>query len=254
MVEKLEKNWNPTCNRFVAFLDIMGFEDLVSRNDHMLVLKKMEEFSQVIKEPERFAKDDMVVKGDLPYIRTVFFSDSILLVSSDDSKMSANILISFVQWMFPIAVRMKIPIKGAIAYGKQTADFDNSLHFGKPLIDAYELQNEILLYGVVLHHTMEQYLRAKKMMIEIENTDLYKYEVPIKAGKINHYIVDWLATFDRIKDERYKKDEFLRELYESVSGSPRRYVDNTISFIKWLVEYKEKRKEEKSKEPFNKFS
>ena len=92
-------------------------------------------------------------------IRTVFFSDSILLISSDDSADSATQLIYHVANMLRNALIAGIPLKGAIAHGEQTADFDKSLHFGQPLIDAHKLQDELYLYGVVLHHSAEQHIK-----------------------------------------------------------------------------------------------
>ncbi|MBM3157368.1 MAG: hypothetical protein FJ004_08815 [Chloroflexi bacterium] len=128
-------------------------------------------------------------------------------------------------------------MKGAIAYGEQTADFDTSLHFGRPLVDAYKLQNELLLYTVVLHHTMEQYLIEKAIMQKLEGNDIFKYPTPLKEGKITHYVVDWSPFVDANDDLK----SALSQLYGSVSGSPRRYVDNTIEFVRWLQKEKGKK-------------
>lgn len=37
-------NWTNTCQRFVAFIDIMGFRERVYRSTHKSVLKSMESF------------------------------------------------------------------------------------------------------------------------------------------------------------------------------------------------------------------
>lgn len=232
-MEKNKYKWDPTCGRFVAFLDIMGFKDRVFRNSHKKVLAEMELFhSDVIKVIEEDAK--LVSKkpkgvwflfGDTR-IQPVLFSDSILLISSDGSGESAANMLFTVKELLRRSLEKEIPIKGAIAYGKQTADFDKSLYFGRPLIDAYELQNELQIYGVALHHTTEKRLAIVKTLIKHEeNGDICKYQAPLKNGTVNHYMLDWLG--DRAKNT---VETLLSKLYLTVSGSPRIYVDNTLCF------------------------
>ena len=55
MAEKTPK-WNNTCERFVAFLDIMGFKDLMFRNDHGQVYELLNSFVSKINAIERVAK------------------------------------------------------------------------------------------------------------------------------------------------------------------------------------------------------
>lgn len=43
-------NWEPTCNRFVAFLDIMGFKDMVSRKKHADIYNMLNSISKVSEE------------------------------------------------------------------------------------------------------------------------------------------------------------------------------------------------------------
>ena len=168
------------------------------------------------------------------------FSDSLLLISNDDSKSSAASIVGTIQWILEQATLKKIPIKGAIAYGEQTADFDKSLHFGRPLIDAFDLQGELLLYGVVLHHTMEKYLIDGNLISILENKDIYKWPTPMKSGKVTHYIIDWINTAFKPKETK----ETIPLLYCNVSGTPRKYVDNTFDFMNWL----DKRKAELAKD------
>jgi len=237
---KKTDDWKPTCKRFVAFLDIMGFKDMVLRNSHEDVYKMLKSFSPAVAAVEWAAKRDLKAKDTKATTRPVIFSDSIILISSDDSKEAANDILFNVRWIFYNAILREIPIKGAIAYGEQTADFKKSLHFGKPLIDAYELQNEILLYSAVLHHTMEKRI-IELNMIEIVNDDnIFKYPVPMKAGKITHYIVDW--TWSDIREEQI---DMLSGLYYIISGTPRLYVDNTLDFVRWVTDRKAKLAQEK---------
>ena len=60
------------------------------------------------------------------------------------------------------------------------------------------------------------------------------YYTPMKSGNISHYLIDWTTEPER---EKHLSEIFLH-LYNNVSGSPRKYVDNTYDFVKWLVNNK----------------
>lgn len=246
-MERQLADWPPTSKRFVAFLDIMGFTDMVLRTPHHAVRRKLEKFVPSIgaisyvyeniraKTPpgkrQNVKKELSGDKGnwEVPTIKVIMFSDSILLISKNDSFWCAQEILFNTSWVLTQGVFHEIPMKGAIAYGTFTADFERSLHFGIPLIDAYLLQEDILLYGAVLHHTMERHLHDTKILQQLDNKLLYKYPVPMRTGRVNHYILELLTPL--LKDK--PKDKLL-ELQKKVSGAPRIYVDHTIEFFEWL--------------------
>jgi hypothetical protein len=230
---KKDSRWNIICNRFVAFLDIMGFRELVLRRTNRAVYEMLKSFRPTITSVEgdfRFISDESEISV---ITKTVMFSDSIILISNDDSINSSLNIISDAGWIISNAVKQRIPIKGAIAYGKQTADFKQSLHFGKPLIDAFELQNELQFYGIVLHHSVEKHL-VEALSAPILEGLLIRYPVPMKSGKINHYIVDWTSQLEEENDAL----RLVSYFYHNVSGKTRLYVDNTMKFVQWLAERK----------------
>jgi len=234
-VNTKEMEWEPTCKRFVAYMDIMGFRDMIFRDTHQQVLEVMEQFRLPIRKLKKEAKERLT--GRLhgwdtfqnTVVRPVIFSDSVLLISSDDSIGAVKNLIWQVKSVISHALINDVPIKGALAYGEQTADFSKSLYFGKPLIDAWELQNELVIYGVILHHTIERYLVEKEWIEELEETSILKYATPLKHGTVSHYLVDW----PNFPMKASKLKNALPNLYGKVSGSARQYVDNTMSFVNW---------------------
>jgi len=239
MVEKTE-GWKDTCERYVAFLDIMGFKDRLQRDGHEKVKEMLESLHPTISTIEQIASYFSGSKKTAT-VKPVVFSDSIILVSSDKSESAFMWMTIFTQLILSNAIMQGIPIKGAIACGIETANFKKSLHFGKPLIDAHELQNELLLYGVVLHHSAEKSLTELKMDSKITQS-VIKTPIPMKSGKIIHYIVDW-TEFASDKDNN--PIDFVTKLYNSVSGKPRKYVDNTIEFLDWLEKERAKQQKEK---------
>jgi hypothetical protein len=227
MVGKVKiKKWENTRTRFVAFLDIMGFKDLVAKKEHMEVLQIMTEFLPTIE----LIQEEYSTKRQESAVKVVTFSDSIILVSDDNSYDAATLILFWIKWVMWGAINKGLPIKGAIAWGIQTDDFGKALHFGKPLIDAQQLQNELFLYGVVLHHTMEKYLIDTNMMDELTGKFIIKCLTPMKTGKITHYLVDW-PGFNKDKD---RAPVAVSKLYGTVSGSVRQYVDNTSEFVNMI--------------------
>jgi hypothetical protein len=230
---KKTDTWNKTCNRFVAFLDIMGFKNLVMRSNHQELYELLKSFQPTVAMIENDAKSILAKEikiENIPLTRPVLFSDSIILISNDDSSGSANSLLFEVKWIMYRAMIKGIPMKGAIAYGEQTADFEKSLHFGRPLIDAYELQSELLLYSVVLHHTAEKRLIESDQIEWIKDFSIFNYPVPMKTGKITHYVINWVL----FRGEQVNIVDLVSKLYSNVSGASRLYIDNTLDWIKWL--------------------
>ncbi len=233
----MENSWNPTCYRFVAFLDIMGFRDLVYRKPHQKVLDVMEEFKKPINKIESEAVNATQGKYgwntfNKTIVKPTVFSDSVLLSSSDGSIGSFKHIIWDTKMIITHALIKGVPIKGAIAYGKQTSDPDHSLFVGKPLIDAYELQNELVIYGVALHHTAEKRFIEKYQQDKFEEQfGITQYLTPLKQGQVMHYLIDIVDKFNLPKTTTKLQKE-LPHLYCNVSGSSRKYVDNTISFFK----------------------
>lgn len=218
-------NWKKTSNRYVAFLDILGFKELVLKSEHEVLLKRLEKISSVL---------DMLNTKITPLglTKVISFSDSILIISNDDSFECAKQIVKNVNWVLGSCISELLPLKGAIAHGKFTADFEKSIFFGQPLIDSYLLQDELKLYGAILHHSAEQEL-LKLKSDEISNF-LTSYNGPINNLKIRHFFLNYISAIDYVYKGNKKREELCKNLYNSVSGIPRKYVDNTIEFIKFI--------------------
>jgi hypothetical protein len=236
MEEKIDENKPYDC--FVAFLDIMGFKERLLRDGHEKVREKLELLLPAISTIEKIAKH---LSKKTATVKPVVFSDSIILISSDITSDAFIWMIIFVQLMLSNAFLNDIPMKGAIAYGKMTTDEKHSLYFGQPLIDAFELQNELKLYGVVLHHTFEKCFLEFLTLKDFKEPDIYQYLVPLKYGEITHYLVDWTSFIQ----EEINTLDLVNRFYNNVSGKPRIYVDNTLKFLDWLKTEKAKKEKEK---------
>lgn len=232
--------WNHTCNRFVAFFDIMGFKDLVLHNTHDSVLRKMnkiktiispleKDLTQFLNQEENELTADQKSKIIQTAVKPVFFSDSILVTTTSDTEADLREIIFVSIWLTKRSFEIGLPIKGGVSYGKFTADFEKSIYFGQPLIDAYLLQEDLQLYGTIYDHNFENYLIKKRLQDEVKG--LAHYKTPLKSGKITHLLTDWVYYHQ----QHISDIKTVKKLYRTVSGRPRIYVDNTLDYLNFLI-------------------
>lgn len=242
-----EKRWKTTDKRFVVFLDIMGFKDYVSRHSHDEVYDMMSKISDsrdiiddivndIAKEKKEVGKD--LDKG----LYTTSFSDSVILFSKDDSSESFRLITTAAAFVFSYALENSIPMKGAISFGMISVNKEKQIYFGQPLIDAYLLQEEVQYYGIVAHNSLDEYISNMTDNDKSENEsilDSYKeIRTPLKFGSIIHFNINWFEYLDLGKsDEEVIKKQFytyIKKIKLMTSGSPRKYIDNTITVFETL--------------------
>lgn len=206
---------------FVVFLDIMGFKDRVMRTDHVELRDKLKELKQEI----AFLENDDLASGSL----LVQFSDSIILFSKDGSVDSLHKVAELACKILRTAIKKSFPIKGAMAKGMVTCDTSKQLYFGRPIIDAYLLEENVKYYGLVVHHTAEEDVKAS------DNTELFRdCKVYLRSGQINHYELLWFKANGEL-DETVIDD--LNNIRKTVSDEPRKYIDNTLCMMKFRDVY-----------------
>ncbi len=224
-----------TKNRFVAFIDILGFKNFVDTNTHQQVLNSLKLVKKSLEEIENREAEDL---------RTWIFSDSILVMSNNDTYSAADAIMISVCQIVEHSLKLGLLVKGVISHGKFTADFENSIFFGKPLIDSYLLQEEIKLSSIVLHHTFEkkvsQFTQRPKLF---DGGRTLHFNTPLQNGSVNHLHLNWMEyySFCGIDDKQKQKEidkhtKSLKKLYFTVSGRSRVYIDNTIKFFEACAE------------------
>lgn len=224
------KNWAIKSSRFVCFLDIMGFKDMVMRNSHDEVYDLMSKISKHRKTLENV--DGLPEQYPADSLKTISFSDSILIFTKDESLECFEVLTAAAGWLFVAALESGIPLKGSIACGEISINTSRQIFFGQPLIDAYLLQEDVAFYGIAIHNTTEKFLNANTIRRSL--TDSYKdCLAPFKSGKISHLLLDWTDSLDEkiAEKKRLRALELMKKQREKTSGAPRKYIDNTIDVI-----------------------
>jgi hypothetical protein len=218
------KTWQATTNRFVGFFDMLGFKDFCHRSPHEKVLDRARLIKQAV------AQLNLPDADEPNRLRAILFSDSVLVVTEDLSESSADQILVAGEWLIYHFVSEGILAKGVLKAGLFTADFDDSIFCGRPLIDAFVLHDELDACAALLHHTAERGIweLGPGTKVSLPN----RVPVALKNGNVNHCVIDWRANLK--PSEAIGK---LEKLYTTVSGTSRRYVDNTLAYTKLLGDY-----------------
>lgn len=229
---KKVENWQITTNRFVAFIDIMGFKDMVAKLSHSQIYRIMKAIDKAKTLNSSTSYD--VENSDL--IRSTTYSDSIMLYSRDKSENSFDAIVTAISGLTNDLFIEQIPHKGALAYGLMTLDTERSIFFGQPLIDAHLLQEELHFYGIIIHGTVE----AKARTGLKTNPFIISYDCPLKNGKSQHYtIYPMHVDGQSAKSKEYKKYHnnilsSLNNMKFKTSGQLRRYIDHTNLYFNFV--------------------
>jgi hypothetical protein len=128
-------------NGFVAFLDVLGFSNLVSggEGDHRL-RRYLESVNDVLSDSSEVGID------------YVIFSDSIVLTTPEGSDSGLQVLIARCSKLLGTLLDAEIAIRGAIAHGSFVREVTGSGVFvaGKAVIDAYNFESKQDWVGMML--------------------------------------------------------------------------------------------------------
>jgi hypothetical protein len=225
--------WNVTDNRFVAFLDILGFKDLVMRNSHKTIYELLLKIS-TIKNNIYDAQTKDVVKDNFKdaEVYIVNFSDSIAIFSKNDSEDNFAFFSFTIKFLFAESIKNNVPLKGTVAHGLISLNKTNQIYFGQPIIDAYLLQEEVNYMGIVAHNSIDNYIKEKKLN-KRKTTSYIEISTPLKCGNINHLNLNYFEHFQKPNTANSKEQiiETIKSFRTHISGSPRKYIDNTITVI-----------------------
>jgi len=233
-VDEIDKDWQITAERYVVYIDIMGFKNMVAAQPPSAIYNMMKVINS---SRDSSAKIGLVVAQEKMkfLIKSTTYSDSIMLYSRDSSPVSLNLILLATSRLVADLFEKRIPHKGAIACGVMTLDDENSIFFGQPLIDAYLLQEELHFYGVVMHHTAEL-----KLTKETQMGLMVQYDCPLKNGGVNHKAVIPIFLHYHFQEQDPPKHQAVQDgltsMYFMASGHLRKYYDNTKKYFEHIIE------------------
>lgn len=197
---------------YVAFLDILGFKEVVKHNSH----SKLEKLYETI---EDYVLKDIHLNGNLKNdlidstINCYLISDSIILWSNDKKSISFLHLAILVNRIMVGSFMADLPIRGGISSGAITnkkTTLGNTL-FGKGLTNAYLLESKQEWSGcIIAHGIIDEILKENSDASKyIKRTPVFvKYNVPFKK-EVNedYWTLNWPLILVRDNDA-------LRKMFE----------------------------------------
>jgi hypothetical protein len=243
---------------YVAFLDILGFKDLVLNHSHEhLEALYLQKLSGTVEHALSNGKYVLVNDGETeslgPDIRktpvnSLLISDSILLWTDDCEAESFVQIVTAVRSLLAFSVIDGFRLRGAIVIGPLTVvlnqwpskmhSFQHSL-FGRAIVDAVEAEKVQEWIGCTLSQdAIECYNRLERGESLIEKKVVVPYAIPLKEGKEMHgYVIDWAnhpnagIDFQTIEAAFAPTSGTTREEFEKII---KKKLENTLQFVKHL--------------------
>lgn len=223
---ELSNGWQTTCNRFVAYLDIMGFKEMVASNEHSTIYNRMFELSKLVFNVNNPLESE---KYKNKSVYTINFSDSIFVFSNDDTHDAFELFLMSTSYIFGGCIEKSFAIKGGLAYGTISVNKISQIFFGQPIIDAFLLQDELNYYGIIGHHSLERYY-LDLINNKVANDLLFNIKTPLKTGFVEHLNLDWSYGYNFVtkgKEPKFSIFEKIDSFKKQTSGGTRKYIDNT---------------------------
>lgn len=180
-------------NRFVAFCDILGFSELVRNGD---ISELAEKYDAMLREAKASCLMVKTFPSSTPWkaeryrANHIVFSDSILLWSNplgmknSSSIYDATSFINYLSIIFGIALKMNLPLRIGIAYGKCVINPDAGLYLGLPIIYAYQTEQAQDWVGVACHSSCIESPYVQSLcfsgMDGWQHGPMIEYLIPIK--------------------------------------------------------------------------
>jgi hypothetical protein len=187
----------------VAVCDVLGFSSLVEKsplvdviNDSLGWLRKALHHSLHKREfPGEIPSKDEFLEND--HVGVAWFSDTILLYTRRDDDEAIRQLVQTVGWLlFETMMGGNTRIRGGISYGEAYIDGEDSVFVGKPLIEAYRLEQKQQWSGVALTKSASDRIPAHVRSGQYGDWWVIPYDVPLKEKQtLRTLAINWTWGF-----------------------------------------------------------
>lgn len=144
-------------NQTVAVCDILGFSELVEQQplgavvDNAIGWFRKALNHSLLKNGFPSETPSLPTLEVHPDVGIAWFSDTVLFYTKQDNDQAVRELLSTVAWLlFETILEGVTKLRGGIAYGPVHLEPENSLFVGKPIIEAYRLEQSQQWSGVAL--------------------------------------------------------------------------------------------------------
>ncbi len=215
-------------------MDILGFKDLVLRSNHKEIYDLLSKISELRNQIDNIGEENKKKRFRDAEVYTVSFSDSIVIFSKSNTVEDFDQFSYTVGWLFSSAIKQGVPLKCGMAYGEISVNKSSQIYFGQPIIDAYLMEEEVNYFGAVAHNSLEKFYNDNEQEIRDFKHVYKEILTPLKCGNISHLNLNWMKLL--LTENTSDLKSYISKFKNHVSGSPRRYIDNTLTVIDRIYE------------------
>jgi hypothetical protein len=247
---------------FVAFLDVLGFKEMVENCTHDK-LQRVYQNAFINNATYSLASGKIVpvetpdgsfVTPDLsnPLTSCLIVSDSVILWTQNASMQSFVNIVSAVGKILVSGFYTGLPMRGGIALGELSSmahaagpngNVSIQTVFGKALTDAYKIESIQQWAGCAVSQAcIDRYIQESEKhtdsVADLATIDylesekiLLKYQVPTKSGNEEMWVVNW-AKFNKDMPSQHTVRSAFEMHNKMVSDeSTKKKVENTLAFL-----------------------
>ena len=186
----MENNFKILENRLIAFLDILGFSELLKRKSLEFVHSKYSRFIDNAKTMVFYAtQGDNTGRTNFEYAEFLF--DSIILVSNPISDVyNVNNFIGGVNYLMETGFIDKLPLRGVITKGNFLLDNERNIFLSNDFSRAVKFEGKQEWTGCIVLEEAEETIISSvfgekaietlKTEIQLRNNPVHYYPVPFK--------------------------------------------------------------------------
>jgi hypothetical protein len=260
-VLETKKEWDDFFFRtpYFAFLDVLGYSNLVRKNEHKTLVAiyqtlfsaQMDFVEKNLRELTTNRSEKLGEKYTDPGIRIVNFSDSIMLWTAHGQPSALKEIMLAVSSLLALSMSQGLPLRGAITRQAFSVIERNNLLsvVGMGLVDAYTMEKSQQWSGCVISEEIVKYFASMEKVTGTRAISPLRqsplavdYEIPFvdKSGnpyKRSGHAVDWSdpmfsdAIIQASFEKHQKKDE------RADSDTPLK-IQNTIDFHHFCLKQK----------------
>lgn len=188
---------------YVAFLDVMGFSDIVGKGN---TVELKEYFEKIV---ETLAN----LKRDKANIKSMLISDSIILVAPDDFSQFIQLLWAVRRIQGALLLK-RILLRGAISFGDVYFNEEHNIIVGKGFIRAYHLEALAVYPRVILDPAIvKKNSKTRKAFLERVNSDAVRNPEARHIYSTNEFTkINDDAIFVEYANKVVKSNEIERSL------------------------------------------
>lgn len=230
-----KKDWAKTTDRYIAYIDIMGFKKMVNDPEESKVL------------PSKFTQLINNIRDRRSQIDYYIYSDLIVVITQDNSLLSLKKLLEVSIKITSEFLNLNWGMSGSISKGKVFYDRNNHIILGRPIVEAYLMQEDVEFYGIAI---CDSAIEDVKKYIEWADTRrgtrhlvnlLREERIHFKSGYYSQYHLRWFDYeynsagpqhpyyIKKRSDDSVKQK--LQKMLQNTQGKSKRYIENTLDLI-----------------------